>query len=63
MQFLISILLRIKEIALTPISIRDLIYFIGLGLMSYGIYLKIPWLSYITCGVILMFTAYLTGDS
>lgn len=60
-RFFILILSRIKAIALTPIDVRDLIYFVGLGVMSYGIYMFMPWLSFVVCGAILMITAYISG--
>lgn len=61
MRFTFSVFSRIKAIALTPIDIRDLLYFIGLGLLSYGLYLIKPYLAFIGSGVILMVTAYMSG--
>ena len=61
MRFTFSVFSRIKAIALTPIDISDLLYFIGLGLLSYGMYFIKPYLAFIVSGAILMLTAYMSG--
>jgi len=40
------------------IDINDIIFFIGLGLMAYGLYLYSASVSLTVTGAILMFTAY-----
>jgi len=42
-------------------DIRIVLFFGGLILLGYGLYLYQPWLSYSTCGVILMATGWLMG--
>lgn len=52
---------RIKTIALTPIDIRDIFYFAGMGALGYGIHMIIPWLAFVVCGLLLMLTGYVMG--
>lgn len=40
-------------------DIRIVLFFGGLGLLFYGLFLYLPWLSYSVCGVILMAVGWL----
>ena len=42
-------------------DIRIVLFFGGLGLLFYGLFLYLPWLSYSVCGVILMAVGWLMG--
>jgi len=42
-------------------DIRIVLFFGGLIMLGYGLFLYQPWLSYSTCGVILMATGWLMG--
>jgi hypothetical protein len=51
--------LRVKAIALITVDIRDILFFSGLVSLWYGLWLKDPWISFVVCGAILMFTGYI----
>ena len=40
-------------------DIRIVLFFGGLGLLFYGLFLYLPWVSFSVCGVILMATGWL----
>jgi hypothetical protein len=42
-------------------DIRIILFFGGLIMLGYGLFLYLPWLSYSICGVILMATGWLMG--
>jgi len=43
-------------------DIRILFFFGGLGLLGYGLFLYLPWVSFSVCGLILMTVGWLMGD-
>ena len=43
-------------------DIRDILFFVGLAMLGYGLYLVSPWISFTACGVLLMLTGYLLRD-
>jgi hypothetical protein len=43
-------------------DIRIVFFFGGLSLMTYGLFLYLPWVSFSVCGVILMAVGWLMGD-
>lgn len=44
------------------IDVRDLIFLLGLSLMGYGLFLFVPWVSFATCGAVLMLAAVIMGN-
>ena len=44
-----------------PFDIRIVLFFGGLGLLFYGLFLYQPWVSFSICGVILMAVGWLMG--
>ena len=44
-------------------DIRIVLFFGGLGLLFYGLFLYLPWVSYSVCGVILMAVGWLMGGA
>lgn len=42
-------------------DVRIVFFFGGLGLLFYGLFLYLPWVSFSVCGVILMATGWLMG--
>lgn len=42
-------------------DIRIVLFFGGLILLGYGLFLYLPWVSFSVCGVILMATGWLMG--
>ena len=44
-------------------DVRDFCVLGGLGMLSYGLYLRWgEWLAFMVCGVMLMIIGYITGD-
>jgi hypothetical protein len=43
-------------------DIRVVLFFGGLILLGYGLFLYLPWVSFSVCGVILMAVGWLMGD-
>ena len=43
-------------------DIRIVLFFGGLGLLFYGLFLYLPWVSFSVCGVILMAVGWLMGE-
>jgi len=43
-------------------SVRDFLYFPGMAMLGYGLYLYRPWVAFSVCGALLMITGYLMGD-
>jgi hypothetical protein len=42
-------------------DVRIVLFFGGLGLLFYGLFLYLPWVSFSVCGVILMAIGWLMG--
>ena len=38
---------------------QDIIYFVGLAMLGYGLWLFLPWIGFSVAGALLMATAYL----
>lgn len=42
--------------------VRDVLFFGGLSLLGYGLWLQAPWIAFSVCGLILMISGYIMGD-
>jgi len=54
----LNILEKVKT-ALKQLPGQDIIYFGGLAMLGYGLWLFLPWLGFSAAGAFLMATAYL----
>lgn len=43
------------------IDVRDIFVFGGLGILTYGLYLYSPWISFVVCGILLMMIGIFWG--
>lgn len=63
---MLNILLRLRQSLASrlgairaALDLRDVLFFGGLALLTYGLHLYRPWLAFATCGALLMLIGYL----
>ncbi len=57
-KFLIGGSTSLVGAVVSALDVRDFLFFGGLAMMGYGLYLFRPWVAFTVCGALLMLVGY-----
>ncbi len=57
-KFIIGGFTSLVGAVVSALDVRDFLFFGGLAMMGYGLYLFHPWVAFTVCGALLMLVGY-----